>query len=400
LFIDRFKMSGIGLDSEHLVEGFRIELIACLARFREWYVAGQDTDDADDNSSGLRVSSRYGVATTAYQAGAAINVVMVLHQRPSGMAVWGERFELRLDQWTEAQQRIVRRIAATMQVEVSSERLSRLSHMPDVSLEAYDVWLRGQWMTRDFNAEEWNRVVEMFAQGIERAPNFSSLYSGLAQLNNAVHFMQPGMFRDPAKIARTLALAQKAVALDPRDSRAELCLGWALAMSRRYTAAEVHMDLACSLNANDSWTMVSAAMFHAFCGNDDRARSLSAEAMEMTLSPIPRHWVYEVSIRFLRGDNEGALEAVDRARGTLLTIPAWHAAALANLGRQDEARAEAERFQEGIRANWMNDEAATDQMITRWLLQAYPIARLDVWQRLRDGLAAAGIDVEGQSFSS
>ena len=104
----------------------------------------------------------------------------------------------------------------------------------------------------NFRPEEWNRAAEMFAQGIETAPTFSPLYSGLAQMNNAVHFMQPGMFRDPAKTARTLALAQKAVALDPLDSRAELCLGWALAMSGRYAAAEVHMELACALNANDS----------------------------------------------------------------------------------------------------------------------------------------------------
>lgn len=399
LFVDPFGMSGIGPDSVHLVEGFRIELIACLARFREWYVAGHETSETDD-SGAPRVSSRYGVTTTAYQAGASINVVMVLQQRPSGMAIWGERFELRLDQWFEAQQRIVRRIAATMHVEVSSERLGRVSHMPDVSLEAYDVWLRGQWMTRNFGVDEWNRAVEMFAYGIERAPNFSSLYSGLAQLNNAVHFMQPGMFRDPAKIARTLALAQKAVALDPRDSRAELCLGWALAMSRRYAAAEVHMDLACSLNGNDSWTMVSAAMFHAFRGDQERSRSLSAQAMEMTLSPIPRHWVYEVSIRFLNGDDEGAIEAAERARDTLLTVPAWRAAALANLGRRDEARTEVARFFAAIRPNWMNDEAPTDRMIVRWLLQCYPISRLSVWERFRDGLAAAGFDVDGQVFVS
>jgi DNA-binding SARP family transcriptional activator/TolB-like protein len=398
LFVDPFGMSGIGPDSVHLVEGFRIELIACLTRFREWYVAGNEVGGPDENS-GVRVSARYCITTTAYQAGSAINVVMVLQERPSGLAIWGERFELRLDQWFEVQQRIVRRIAATLHVQLSSERLARLSHMPDVSLESYDIWLRGQWMTRNFRAEEWNRAVEMFAKGIERSPSFSPLYSGLAQVNNAVHFMQPGMFRDPDNISRTLALAQKAVALDPRDSRAELCLGWALAMSKRYAAAEVHMELACSLNTNDSWTMVSAAMFFAFCGEADRARDLAEQAMEMTLSPIPRHWVYETSIRFLRGDNEGAIEAADRAQDSLLTVPAWRAAALSNLGRMEEARLEVVRFHETARANWVNDEAPTDEMIARWLLQAYPISRRETWERVRDGLAAAGIAVESVTFS-
>jgi TolB-like protein len=394
LFVDPFRMSGIGPDSVHLVEGFRIELIACLTRFREWYVAGTPAEGADDDH-GVRVSSRYGLTTTAYQAGTAINVVMVLQERPSGLAIWGERFELRLDQWFEVQQRIVRRVAATLNVQLSTERLMRMSHMPNISTGSYDVWLRGQWVMRHFDAGEWNRAVEMFAKGIEQAPSFSPFYSGLAQMHNGVHFVQPGMFRDPAEAARTLPLAQKAVTLDPLDSRAELCLGWALAMSKRYALAKIHMDLACELNGNDPWTLMSAAMFHAFCGDAVRASDLSSLAMETALVPTPGHWIYEASIRYLRGDDEGTIAAADRAENVSLTLPAWRAAAMANLGRVEEARRETERFCEGIRANWINDEPATDHMIARWLLQIYPISRLDIWERLRDGVARLGIPIDG-----
>jgi DNA-binding SARP family transcriptional activator/TolB-like protein len=394
LFVDAFGLSGIGPSSAHLVEGFRVELLACLTRFREWYVAGTEAGGVDDNG-GTRVSARYGLTTTAYQAGAAINVVMVLQERPSGLAIWGERFELRLDQWFEVQQRIVRRIAATLNVQLSTERLARMSHTPNVSPASYDVWLRGQWVMRHFDAGEWNRAVEMFAQGIEQAPGFSPFYSGLAQMNNAVPFVQPGMFRDPVQAARTVSLAQKAVTLDPLDSRAELCLGWSLAFSRRYSLAKIHMDLACELNANDPWTLMSAAHFHAFYGDSIRAGQLSALAMETTLALTPGHWVYEANIRYLGGDDEGALAATDRTEDPVLTVMAWRAAALANLGRTVEARQERERFYDGVRAAWINNEPATDEMIGHWFMQAYPLRRLETWQRLRDGLAAAGIPVDG-----
>jgi DNA-binding SARP family transcriptional activator/TolB-like protein len=394
LVVDPFGLSGIGQDSAHLVDGFRVELLACLTRFREWYVAGTEPSGATDDAA-TRVSARYGLTTTAYQAGAAINVVMVLQERPSGLAIWGERFELRLDQWFEVQQRIIRRIAATLNVQVSTERLARMSNTPTVSPASYDAWLRGQWVMRHFDAGEWNRAVEMFARAIEQAPTFSPFYSGLAQMNNAVPFVQPGMFRDTAQAARTVALAQKAVTLDPLDSRAELCLGWALAFSRRYSLAKVHMDLACELNSNDPWTLMSAAHFHAFYGDAVRARQLSALAMETALALTPGHWVYEANIRYLEGDDEGALAATDRTEDAVLTVMAWRAAALANLGRGAEARREVERFYQGVRANWINDEPATDSMIARWFLQAYPLRRLETWQRLRDGLAAAGFDVDG-----
>jgi tetratricopeptide (TPR) repeat protein len=218
-------------------------------------------------------------------------------------------------------------------------------------------------------------------------------------MNNGVHFMQPGMFRDPEKLPRTLALAQKAVELDPRDSRAELCLGWAYAMCKRYTAAEIHMDLACELNTNDPWTLASSAMFHSFCGNEQKAHDLAAQAMEMTLAPTPTHWVYEASIRFLRGDDEGALAAADRAQDALLTIPAWRAAALARLGRMDEALDDVQRFYSGIRANWISEEAPTERAIGAWFLHVYPISRPEIWQRLRDGVAAVGIAVDGAAFT-
>ncbi len=394
LFVDTFMTSGVGPDQAHLVEGFRIALIACLARFREWYVAGADGDLAVQHG-GVPISSRYDVTTTAYQGGRTINVVMVLHERPSNLAIWGERFELRLDRWSEAQQRIVRRIAATLNVQLSIERLTRLSHMPDVSLEAHDIWLRGQLVIGRYDAGEWNRTAHMLARAIEREPGFSPLYSSLAQMNNVVHFVQPGMFRDEAHVRRTLALAQRAVALDPRDSRAQLCLGWALAFCRRYSQAALHMEIACDLNGSDSWTLMSSAAFHAYNGDTGRAVKQVMTSLELTLVPTLTHWQYLTNIRFLHGDYEGTIEAADRAQDGLATILALRAAALCLLGRTDEAARDVARFYANVRAAWAGEAAPADAEVGRWLLHLYPISRAGVWQRLRDGIALAGIPVTG-----
>jgi DNA-binding SARP family transcriptional activator len=392
LFVDRFTMSGVGADQAHLVEGFRIELIACLARFREWYVAGTGGDLTEEHG-GVPVSSRYSVTTTAYQGGATINVVMVLHERPSNLAVWGERFELRLDNWFEAQQRIVRRIAATLKVQLSTERLMRLSHMPDVSLEAHDLWLRSQLVISGFRVGDWNRTAEMLARAIEREPGFSPLYSSLSQMNNVVHFVQPGKFRDERNALRALELAQRAVALDQRDSRAQLCLGWALAFCRRYSQSELHMEIACELNSNDSHTLMSSAMFHGFKGDTERAVKQATMALEMTLVPTLSNWSYLTNIRYLHGDYEGTIVAADRAQGGLLTMPAFRAAALCKLGRMEEASLDVARFYANVRVAWAGESPPTGEMIGQWLMHLYPISSADIWKRLRDGMALTGIPV-------
>ena len=399
LFVGPFAMSGISADQAHLVEGFRIELIACLARFREWYVTGTESDLAAEHG-GVPISSRYAVTTTAYQGGATINVVMVLQEHPSALAIWGERFELRLDRWFETQQHIVRRIAATMNVQLSTERLARLASVPEGSLEAYDIWLHGQLVLNNWTAGDWNRTARLLARAIEREPGFSPLYSSLSQMNNVVHFVQPGMFRDERNTKRTLALAQRAVALDPRDSRAELCLGWALAFCRRFSQAALHMEIACELNSNDSWTLMSTAMFYAFYGDTDRAAQQATAALEMTLAPPRNHWVYLTSIRYLQGDHAGTIVAADRAQDGLLTVPVWRAVALFKLGRKEEARQDLARFYAGVRAEWASDEPPTAAAIGRWLLHLYPISRADMWNRIRDDLVALGLPVAEVAYHS
>ncbi|HEY8287699.1 MAG TPA: BTAD domain-containing putative transcriptional regulator, partial [Acetobacteraceae bacterium] len=143
LQVEPFGINGVSADRAHLVEGFRHHLIACLVRFREWYVTDGPVEPEPD-STRHGVSARYAVGATAYQAGNAINLVLTLRELDGGIFVWSDRFELTLDNWFEAQQRIVRRIAMSLNVQLSTERLMRLAYEPDVSLQVYDKWLRGQ----------------------------------------------------------------------------------------------------------------------------------------------------------------------------------------------------------------------------------------------------------------
>ena len=70
----------------------------------------------------------------------------------------------------------------------------------------------------------------------------------------------------------TVELAKMAVQLDPVDSRAHLCCGWSYAMALREAEAAPHMELACELNDNDPWTLLSSAHYSAFCGSIEQAQ--------------------------------------------------------------------------------------------------------------------------------
>jgi DNA-binding SARP family transcriptional activator len=393
LVLRPFAMHGIDGDHAHRVQGFHQHLAASLVRFREWSVV--DRAPATVAPPTPDSAPRYCIETTAYQAGAEINMVMVLRDDTTGIYVWSESFRLALDNWFETQQRIIRRIATSLNVQLSAERLMRLAGEPDVSLDVHDRWLRGQSLHFKYDAESWQRAVTIFRDAIRENPTFSPCYSSLVQMNNIEHFVHPGFFRDLRKAKATLELAKRAVQLDPVDSRAHLCCGWSYVMALREAEATPHLELACELNDNDPWTLLSSAACCIFCGSIEQAR-LRAE-QSLALSPAVSYlgWGYHGIIRVLCGEYAGALEAIDRAEGVIKTLPAWRAAALFHLGQPDMAREEAQRFLNGIRSFWVGSSAPTDEAVVRWTLQAHPISVTARWEVLRDGMRGAGLPVDG-----
>ena len=175
-------------------------------------------------------------------------------------------------------------------------------------------------------------------------------------MNNIEHLVHPGVIRNLDKAKATLELAKIAVELDPVDSRAHLCCGWSYAFALREAEAAPHMDLACELNDNDPWTLLSSAHYCAFCGSIEQAQLRASQSLALSLAPSRLEWGYHCIIHCLCGDYASAIEACDRANNVIQTLPAWRAAALFELGQPELAREEAQRFLNGIRSFWVGSD--------------------------------------------
>ncbi|SDN34851.1 DNA-binding transcriptional activator of the SARP family [Afipia sp. GAS231] len=385
-------------DKAHLVVGFRQFLIASLVKFREWHVT--DAPFLERSGPEQEKAARYVIQMFAYQAEQAIQLTLMLKEVDTGFYIWSDGFELSLDNWFASQRRVIRRIAMALNVHMSAERLRRLSEQPDISLGVYDRWLRYQTLVRTFDPQHWDRLTTQFTEIIAAAPQFVPAYCGFADIHTIEHIAHPGVLRSREREQKALQLARKAVELDAADIHAHRCLAWAHVMTKQFGQAELHMQVACELNPNDSWTAISAALLSAFCGNPKRASELGQIALDTTVSPSRTHWAYQTDIEFLNGNYTAALEAADQAQDVLWGVAAWRTAALAQLGRKAEAAAEGARFLSRVRANWFGAEPATDEAIVGWLLHLYPIRRRADWERLRDGLQAAGLPTGGAEYDA
>lgn len=394
LVVARFELRGEDADAQMMLDGFRHSLIGSLVRFREWQVAESDAPVARAEGPDAPARSRFGIRATAEKLGAeGLRVALTIRDLDSGVFVWSQSFALTYETWTLRQEELLRHATIALNVNLSADRLRRTAHLPEITASLHDLWLRGQSLILQFNAASWEEADKLLTEVTELAPEFAPAFSSRVQLGNTSHISRPGVYRSEALHARTLELAQKAVALDPLDSRAQLALGWALAYNHRWEHALMNFELARELNGHDPWTMTSVAQAWAVAGRHGDAMDLAGQALEAT--PLPNHtrWGYHAAIRFFAGDYEGALEAARIAGDTHPNNGGWRAASLAHLGRTAEARAEARKLLEVLSQRWWGDVPATPRNMARWVLQVFPWRQDLEWKRLRDGLRIAGLPV-------
>src|SRR5262249_25075589 len=149
-----------------------------------------------------------------------------------------------------------------------------------------------------------------------------------------------------------LRLAQKAVQIDPLETRAHLTLAWSYLMAGRYEQADIHYDLAFDLNPNNPKTLLSCAHGFAFAGRAERAKELTRLALSLTPFVTPYQWEYLTGIRFIIGDYSGAVAAARMGTDSMPDTRVWKAAALALMGDNNAAHRAASDFFAGARAQW------------------------------------------------
>ncbi len=398
LIVGQFNLRGGAGGAEVMLDGFRHALIAALVRFREWHVAEEEPGAALPSETGPAARDRYRIRATAEPLEGGLRVTLTFRREDSGIFLWSDSFDLTYGNWSEAQGALLRNVTIALNVNLSAERLRQASGGGALNDSLHDLWLEGQRLILEFNAASWSEAERLLRQVAEAQPHFAPAYSSLVQLGNTSHIARPGVTRSAALHQETLHLAQKAVTLDPLDSRAQLALGWALAFVDRWEQAEMTFGLALQLNSHDPWTMTSVAQALAVAGRHEAATSLAEAAL--AAAPLPNHtrWGYHASIRFFGGDDEGALEAARIAGDTHASNGAWRAAALAHLGRSEEARTEAAALVKHLSARWAAAEPASPRTVARWVLQMFPYRREQEWRRLRAGLRGAGLPVAHAPF--
>jgi tetratricopeptide (TPR) repeat protein len=352
-----------------VASGFRSEFVAVLSKFREWTVI--EADDGVENNA----AQEYSLTAECVGDHDQVKMYVTLAEPSTRGIVWSDSFDLALASWTSAQKRLVAKIASTLEVYLSHHRLSRVLPGPLHDLGAYDCWLRGEHLLTHWSVETEDEAERLFEQAIANDPGFAPAHASLASVYNSRQFIRPGISRNDETTRLALKLALRAVEIDPLDARNHLVVAWSTAMAQRFEQSELHFTLAAELNPNSPKTQVSAAVGLAFMGRTDQARELLDHATSLTTRFLDYQWCYIATTRYFLGDMEGVVEAAERSNDVIADAPGWKAAALLQLGRQEEARAALFDLRAAVAPIWQGRNAPDMPDILDWFLAAFPIRR-------------------------
>ena len=365
--------------------GLRLELISLLVRFREWTVV----DWSEAGVAGDRPA--YTMLLSGRMSGDQLTYSLNLRDERSGRFVWGETLRGGIEALCEAQESFVRRMASTLDMHLSADRLRGLPAHPTLPESHFGTWVRAQELMHRWRDVDDLEASQLLGAIIRDVPDFSPAHSALAQHANGRHIVCPGSFREQATTLMALDHARTARLLDPLDAKAHLSLGWSHALLGQFVEAEAAYRAALQLNGNDPWVLTSATHGLAFCGAGAELGALARRIADMGVTLAPQHWSYLAGIHFLAGDYAAAIDASSRVTHGYYGMKTWTIAALREVGDTGRARAEASALYRELGRDWRSKVQPTPALAGDWLAAMFPIRHEATRRRIRDSLADAGL---------
>jgi eukaryotic-like serine/threonine-protein kinase len=161
-----------GRDDDDIAGGLTEELIDLLSRTRELWVIGRGATarfaaDADPQIAGRELKADFVVDGTVQRSGAVLRISIRLIEASSGVQLWAERVDGRLEDVFELQERLARKLAELLRVELLTQ-----TYRQRVPAASVDLYLRGREKLRG-GPEQQLSAVELLDLAVARNPEFA-----------------------------------------------------------------------------------------------------------------------------------------------------------------------------------------------------------------------------------
>lgn len=364
---------------ESFADGLTEDLITDLSRISGLFVIARNSAFAykgkamDVRAIAGELGVRYLLEGGARRAAGRVRINAQLVDAASGDHLWAERFDRSLDDIFAVQDEVTAKIVEAL---LGRLRAPPPRHRPR-NLEAYDLCVRARKFMDDA-PQAAQEAHLLLARAVSLDPEYAEAYRWLA-MNHWMGWVHSG---GPTASSRHVALelARKAVAIDPNDAGSRWVLAYLLAYDRSFAESDAEFAKAIELDPNEADAWAALSDIAVLAGRTEEGLEHIRKAFR--LNPFPASWYYLTlgQAQYAAGEYAAAIETLRRDETYRTSSRRFLAASLAQLGRIDEARAEAELFLVGnpqfTTGHWATTEPFRDAATLEHFVDGYRKAGL------------------------
>jgi len=340
-----FENLGGDREQEYFADGLTEDLITDLSQVPGLFVIARNSSFAykgksvDVRSIARNLGVRHVLEGSARRDAGRVRINVQLIDAIDGGLQWAERFDRSLDDVFRVQDEVTAKIVEALVGRITVAQIPERKR--PANLEAYDLCVRGRALF--FQSPQAGREARlMFERAVALDPEFAEAHRWLAfSLQNAWF-----LWGEPMDPNRRLAVAavQKAIAIDPNDAGNHWIYGLILTRGHQWAEAVAEFAVALKLDPNhaDAWAMRSELMV--LSGRPTDALADIEKALRLNPHPPGLYYWMLGQAQYLDRQYGRAVHSLRREETYRTGSRRTLAASLAQLGRIDEARREAEMF--------------------------------------------------------
>jgi len=340
-------------DQEYFSDGMTDDIITELSRFSELFVIARNSSFQYKGKSpeirqvGRELGVRYVLEGSIRRADNRIRISAQLIDGTTGGHCWAERYDRKIDDAFAIQDEVARTIAAILTAHVNRAEARHAFSKPPSNWQTHDYYLRAAEVYASFLstycAEQLYEARALLEKSLSIDPHYARAYALLSN-TYVIAYIQPtdSDYVNPTALERAYQFALKGIQLDANLPLAHAKLGIALTFKGQLEGAIAAFEQAIVLNPNfTDWRFALPLVL-----SGQFTRAIEVAQTHMRLDPF-----YPPNVPHMSGFAHYMLKQYSATltleRACLSRSPnhrAAHcvlAAAYAQLGRIDEASAEA-----------------------------------------------------------
>jgi adenylate cyclase len=336
---------------EYFSDGLTEDLIHALSLQSFYRVLSRNSTFAFKGKSlsarliAREIDATYLIQGSVRRAGTKIRVTAELIAPENGEQLWAGRYDRDIGDLFAMQDEITTSLSAALAPEIYRAEASAPARSSSTDLTAWDRFLRGLSHYYKHTKADFEASIELCREAIALDPALSIARAYLATI--MVQGVQYGWIKSTSELwAEAMTLAESSVRLDPRSSFAFSILSYRHAMDGNYEAAMEAAKRAVKLNPYDMGARGVLGIAHLVIGEHRQAIELFSTAVQRGNSDPRYKWAaLNAFSHYLVGQYDASLSWAREAlylNPNHLQVLAVRAAALAQLGRAEEAAKAAE----------------------------------------------------------